>query len=399
MTKGLAPRGPMPLSYYKGHNRAMLSRLLLVWRMRRLSKRAIFVYIALFLLSLLYVVLVPLPTADELLITPRWSRDVASFDATQISENEERGIAFRLANLFGYVTPEGIITYVEEVPFYVAYSDSRFVNYNQGSSEITIRDIYGAPLQNIAQRGYPRLMDERIVVLAANGDTISEWDSSGTLKWQREHHAIISDVALQSNHTLIGLLDGRAILINEDGSLNFEYRDTQPEQQMVIGVALSNDRRFSALASGVNPTHLVVLENRIAAPQEVARLVLPHRIFNLQSLHFLSDNNSLLFERGDTLYYFDTENITLRELRRNVRLLHISHSNCCVAFISSSTTLKQHSGIILQLLHLKLGSMFQLQLPASHQAQPYFISIIDGPPPAILIGFEQSLNYIEGVWE
>ncbi len=377
----------------------MFSKLLLVWRMRRISKRTVGIYTALLFFSLLYVLLVPQPTTDELLIAPRWSRDVASFDVTKISRNEEQVMAFRLANHFGYVTPEGIITHVEPVPFHVSYSESRFANYSQGSSGITIRDIYGDPLQNITQRGYPRLKDERIVMLAANGDTISEWDSSGKLKWRREHHAIISDAALRGNHTLIGLLDGRAILINEDGSLNFEYQDTHPEQQMVIGVALSNDRRFSALASGVNPTYLVVLENRIASTQEVARLILPHRIHHLQPLHFLSDNNSLLFERGGSLYYFDTENITLNELQRNVRLLHISHSNCCAAFISSSSTLEQHSGIILQLLHLRLGPMFQVQLPASHQPQPYFIAISDGPPLAILIGFEQSLNYIEGVWE
>lgn len=371
--------------------------MVFLWRIRRIPRRRVLLYFVLFFISTLYVLIASSPTADEFFMSPQWGVAIEFPNTRTNISNVDSAVGFQLSNLFGYVTSKGIITHVDSVPFDVSYSATRFINYQRDNSEMIIRDIYGTPLQTIKVRGYPRLLDERVVSLAANGDTIMEWDKLGGLRWQREHHTIISDVALQGNHTLIGLLDGRAVLINKNGILNYEYQEPRAKNPMIIGVALSSDRRFSALASGVDPTHLVVLENKFENPREIAHIILPHTRYQLQPLHFLSDNSSVIFERNNTLYHFDVNTVNLQELQNDVRLLDISHSSCCVAFITSSTTLQAHSGITLQILHVELGSIIKVTLPPSRNSQPYFVHITDGPPPALFIGFERALYYIEMV--
>ena len=375
------------------------------WRLRRVSSSAVVSPLVLFALSFGYLFVVSPPTAQELLVYPRWRTELESYDAASAGTiagalpEEQSVVAFRVSDVFGYVSRRGVITYMEAVAFDVSYSDTRFANYTRSGIKTTIKDTRGALVTTISQRGYPRLADERVALLSLTGDTVTEWNTDTTLRWRREHHTIISDIAMRGEHTLIGLLDGSALLINRDGTVNYTYRDDDPHDAVIVGVALSQSRRLSALASGVDPTYLVVLENRPTAPRVLARVALPHTLLRLQPLYFLSEEGDLFFERGGTLYHFDLELNTLTELERTRRTRSLSLARCCAALIVSSRLLEADSGVVLEMLSVKGDSILELPLPHSNRPHPYFVRLVEGDPLGILVGFERALYYVEAQWE
>jgi hypothetical protein len=160
---------------------------------------------------------------------------------------------------------------------------------------------------SVKSHGYPLLEPGGQVLYSINTDRsgLKRIDNEGQILWSMSFPTLITTIALAGEECLLGLLDGRALLVGAEGDVLYQHMPEAGRIPVVLASAVSKDRNQIAMISGIDPQTLTIIERR-------AEQFVPHFMRNLGSdfrrevrLSFSADGRFLFYEVEDGLGVLD----------------------------------------------------------------------------------------------
>lgn len=271
-----------------------------------MKKTQIILVLVLFLAIMLAL---PIRTGTEVLVKPVWARSLDSAPGA----TTDTVTWFRLGNRFGYVDLAGTLRFVEEVLYGVALSDEGYINYSTVSENLLLYDVYGDPDRVCNVQGYPVLNESGSRLFAVKTDLsgLSELarsgESLGGSLWEKDFASPMLCMAVNDEDVVLGLLDGRCILLSNAGEPLHEYRHPELRVPITLGCAITRDSRLIGLVTGIGPQNVVLLERTLAgyAVRFTAQLDSDYR--REVRMRFVEQGAFLLVEGDSSIMTFDTE--------------------------------------------------------------------------------------------
>jgi hypothetical protein len=260
----------------------------------RRRRRAFWLFLP--LLLILYLLLFPRPGGMESVLVPVWASDLAPGKAVPA----EAGAPwyFRAAEDFGYADLQGNLYYVGHILHGLTITDEGFINYGTVPDHVVFMNPRGEFQFSLRNYGYPLLGAGGQTLYSINTDRggIKRVDREGEILWSKIFPTVLTTIAPAGEECLLGLMDGRALLIGPGGEVVYEYSPGGSRIPVVMGAAVSDARDRIALISGIDPQVLTIVERR---PEEFS----PEYTRTLESdfrrevrLSFTPDSRFLFYE-------------------------------------------------------------------------------------------------------
>lgn len=253
--------------------------------------------------TVVYILVFSSPLKKQPAFAPQWIQNLTNpSKVAGLTSNETVG--FRIGDVFGYVTPEGAMKYLDTAQFNVAMSEGRFINYSSVSKNLVEKDSSGRITLTVASRGYPILMAGRFFVIDTDRMAISELDSQGAVLWNREFGSLVTSMEANSSSVVVGLLNGSLVVLNKRGDKTFSYTPGGSRIPVVYGCAISADGQYIAVVSGLDPQKFILLQ-RDASGYRPRRVVDLNRELRQQVLiHFFPNIPYVYVESSGAVDYF-----------------------------------------------------------------------------------------------
>jgi hypothetical protein len=204
------------------------------------------------------------------------------------------------------------LIYVDQTLFDVALSDAGFINYPKVSKNLIFMDTRGVFQYIVESHGYPLLRGDRLYTVNTDLSGLKRLDPESDVLWSIDFVTPITSLSVSEQRCFIGLLDGTARLIDEQGNLVLDHKSAGSRIPVILGTAVQGNRL--ALISGIDPQKLTILFER-------AEELIPVAAFDLDSdyrrevfIRFSDDGNFLYYEEPEGLGVFDLDRKNLSHL-------------------------------------------------------------------------------------
>jgi hypothetical protein len=257
-------------------------------------------------LLILYLLLFPYPGGRETLIRPVWARELTA--AVAPSPNTDRPQwYFRAGDSFGYADLQGNLFYLGRRLHNLSLSDTGFINYGSVPDHVVFMNPRGEFEYSIKSYGYPLLESGGQVLYSVHTDRsgLKRIDSEGEILWSKSFATLITTIALSADQCLLGLMDGRALLIDSEGDVIYQHTLDESRIPVLLGAAISEDRRWIALVSGIDPQLLTIVERRAGQFVPVFTQQLDSDFRREVQVRFDQTARFLFFEVGEGLGMLD----------------------------------------------------------------------------------------------
>lgn len=253
--------------------------------------------------TIVYILVFAAPLKKQPVFTPQWVQNLTDPSKTAGPQSNET-VGFRIGDVFGYVTPEGAIKYLDTAQFNVAMSGARFINYSSVSKNLVVKDNSGRITMTVASRGYPIFMAGRFFTIDTDRMAISELDNQGNVLWSRDFGSLITSIEANSTNTVVGLLSGSVVVLDKRGDVTYSYSPGGSRIAAIYGCAISSDGTYIAVVSGLEPQRFVLL-HRDASGYRPRRIVdLKHELRRQVLLHFYPKIPYVYVESSGAVDYF-----------------------------------------------------------------------------------------------
>ena len=233
---------------------------------------------------------------------PRWvvalPADGAAAAGGPSSGRAPSSTPFQLGGRFGYVRPDGAVTYVGTTLYQVALSTSGFINFTRLGTDWILQDSAGRPVSGFSGSGYPLLSPDgsRLFMVKTDLSGLRECDRGGETLWDRDFPTLVTCLSVQGDRVLVGLLDGSLHALNRQGSPVFDYAPAGSRVPVMVGCAVSPDGSHAAAVSGIDPQYLTVLARRDTGFTPDWKTPLPDQFRREVRVNFSGDARLLLVE-------------------------------------------------------------------------------------------------------
>jgi hypothetical protein len=311
----------------------------------RKQRRGRAFWIFLPLLLFLYLLLFPHPGGRETLLRPIWATELTRGVASAAKEQLPIW-AFRAGESFGYADLEGNLQYVGRRLHNLSLSDIGFMNYGRIPDHVVFMNPRGEFQFSIKTYGYPLLESSGKVLYSINTDRsgLKRIDSEGEILWSKSFPTVLTTIAPVGEQCLVGLMDGRALLIDANGDVMYQYSPPESRIPVLLGAAVSGDQNQIALVSGIDPQTLVVLQRRAEDFVEEFRQILDTDFRREVQLRFSPDGRFLFYEGEGGLSVLDTRKSSCRRLPTEGVLGFVDSSS---EFTAASFRLEGGSGLLI----------------------------------------------------
>jgi hypothetical protein len=214
-------------------------------------------------LLLIYLLLFPHPGGKESIMRPGWAKELTP--GARVSANADAPTwYFRAADSFGYADLQGNLYYVGRTLHNLSLSDAGFLNYGRVPDHVLFMNPRGEFQFSIKSYGYPLLESSGQVLYSIDTDRsgLKRIDNEGQILWSMSFPTTITTITLAAEECLLGLMDGRALLVGAEGDVVYQYNPGGSRIPVLLGTAVSADRNQIAFISGIDPQTLTVVERR-----------------------------------------------------------------------------------------------------------------------------------------
>ena len=215
------------------------------------------------ILLIIYLLLFPHPGGKESIVRPIWAKELVP-GARAPANTDAPTWYFRAADSFGYADLQGNLYYLGQTLHNLSLSDIGFINYGRVPDHVVFMNPRGEFQFSVKSYGYPLLESSGQVLYSINTDRggLKRIDNEGEVLWSMSFPTPIATVALAGEECLLGLLDGRALLVGAEGDVLYQHTPEGSRIPVLLGTAVSADRNHIALISGIDPQTLTVVERR-----------------------------------------------------------------------------------------------------------------------------------------
>jgi hypothetical protein len=196
-------------------------------------------------------------------VRPIWAKELTA--GTIVPTNADAPTwYFRADDSFGYADLQGNLYYLGRTLHNLSLSDIGFINYGRVPDHVIFMNPRGEFQFSIKSYGYPLLESSGQVLYSINTDRsgLKRIDNEGQILWSMSFPTPLTSVALAGEECLLGLMDGRALLVGAEGEVIYQYTPDGSRIPVLLGTAVSSDRNHIALISGIDPQTLTVVERR-----------------------------------------------------------------------------------------------------------------------------------------
>jgi len=222
-----------------------------------------------FLLFIAYLLIAARPIPRETILAPKWLSSLAensSLVASSLFQGSSTGqteglFPFTLGANFGYVDTAGnlVINKIKSGNIYL--SENQWTEYGAQPANIEIKNTAEETILNIENpRGYPVLLDNRVFILGAEQNSLSEIDAGGNVLWTYEFGAPLTCIDAASGLVLTGSIDGVIEIIDSSGKRIFYFEPGGSRYSVILGCAISRAGSRLGVISGVDQQRFLVLE-------------------------------------------------------------------------------------------------------------------------------------------
>jgi hypothetical protein len=254
------------------------------------------------LVFLAYVFVAAQPIPEETILLPRWLSSLESNLQVNLggsSPDPAVVIPFRLGNRFGYIDDSGqyINNRILENGF-LSISAERWSVYEVKPSSVQIFDPRLQTLVTIDNpRGYPVFLDNRILLLGNEQNSISAVDDSGNIIWTYDFSSPLTCIDAAAGFVLAGTLDGVVELLDSRGRLAFSFEPGGSRLAAIYGCAISQDGTRLAVISGIDNQRFLVLEQSGDSYRVVYHEFLSGGFRRAVHVRFIDNDSRIVFER------------------------------------------------------------------------------------------------------
>jgi hypothetical protein len=270
------------------------------------------------ILLFLYLLLFPHPGGRESLVRPVWAAGLVPVVPSAVKE-ELPIWAFRAGDSFGYADLQGNVHFLSRSLHNLSLSDRGFINYGKVPDHVVFMNPRGEFQFSVKSYGYPLLEPGGTVLYSINTDRsgLKRIDGDGEILWSKSFPTLLTTIVPIAEQCLIGLMDGRALLIGPDGDMIYQYSPQGSRIPVVLGAAVSQDQNQIALICGIDPQMLVVIRRRAEEFVQDFSQELDSDFRREVQMRFTPDARFLFYEVEGGLSVLDTRKASSRRLAAN----------------------------------------------------------------------------------
>jgi hypothetical protein len=271
------------------------------------NKKGHFAIIALIFFFYFFTASRPIPL--ENVLSPRWLSSLESDQPVLISNAwqdssggwEGAPIPFMLGSRFGYVDSSGYFTINKENTDEISMSAEMWTEYEAEPALIEIKNFSGETILSIKDpRGYPLLLDGRVLILGSEQNKLSEIGPDGNIMWTYDFGAPLTCVDAAAGLILTGSIDGIIEILDSNGNRVFFFEPGGSRYTVILGCALSSSGLRLGIICGIEEQRFLLLERYGNAGGEYK--VIHHEFLESgfrRPVHiaFIDEDHKVIFER------------------------------------------------------------------------------------------------------
>jgi hypothetical protein len=205
-----------------------------------------------------YFFIFPRPTKGEYVLRPE---KLSAFEETGGAAATPGGSRIAIRSGYSAVYLDGDLAVTRVGSAEKMAADDRWMAIS-GATGLEITDPDGRILSRSAESGYPVARNGNLFLYDGEGRIGKIRPANGGVLWRREYLSPVTVLDSVEGRTLIGLLDGRVEILDDDQGVVFEYKPGGSRIEAVYGGALSSDGSMVALVAGLDPQRFILLQER-----------------------------------------------------------------------------------------------------------------------------------------
>jgi hypothetical protein len=169
------------------------------------------------------------------------------------------GSFFRLGEHQGYWSEDG--TLLQSLPLkpQMVTDGQRFAWYDSVGEQIVVEGIKGVLFQ-VKDQKYPYWSGGRLFALDENRLALTALGAAGQTLWTKHFSSLISAVDANSEHTVVGTLDGKVQVFDLKGNSAGPFVPGGSRVPVIFNVAISRDGQRLLVLAGIDPKRFLLLE-------------------------------------------------------------------------------------------------------------------------------------------
>jgi hypothetical protein len=218
------------------------------------------------LLFILYFFTASRPIPLENVLSPRWLSSLETEQTVMIggaARDSDGGglLPFTMENRFGYVDAAGRFAVNKEKTGEIGLSRDLWTEYGAEPALVEIKNISGETALSVKDpRGYPLLIDGRVLIIGSEQNKLSEAGPDGNILWTYDFGAPLTCVDAAAGLILTGSIDGIIEILDAGGKRVFVFEPGGSRYTVALGCAISRDGSRLGIVCGVEEQRFLLLE-------------------------------------------------------------------------------------------------------------------------------------------
>ncbi|QEN07916.1 hypothetical protein EXM22_07905 [Oceanispirochaeta crateris] len=209
----------------------------------------------------------------------------------------------------GVLLPDGGTPYLLNEEERAAVSESHFL-IQSTSASLILKDLESQSEKIIPSQDYPLILSGHFYAADFGSAILEEFDSSGKSLWKWRGTSPITAISASTLCTVFGSVDGRIRIFSRQGEMTEFIPGDQREDNVIYGIAFSQDCSKLAVLSGLNKQYIRQYHLKEDEAPELfheelleSRFSRPVKLFYSESasLLWVEQESSLLQYRGADL--------------------------------------------------------------------------------------------------
>ncbi len=248
----------------------------------------IFIFMLIYLFSAVQI------SEKKLDIKPEWTIKIDE-NAVMPAPLTGKPIPFRLNNVMGYCTEDGMLVSLIPIEKNAAISADFWALYDN-NAENTFFFTSGNEQSGVIDRaGFPFFTQNGIFVFHPGGASFSRHNDKGLTQWLYEYYAPLTAFSVSHAGCAAGYADGNLTCIDSEGKIAARFYPGGSELEVIFGAALSQNGKYAACISGLNPQRIIAAELENGKAKIIHHEELTEELTEQTLVRFSEDNKYVFF--------------------------------------------------------------------------------------------------------
>ena len=222
-------------------------------------------------LIVLYLLVFPISTGEELVIRRAWS--VSARNAPLVTTSPAATgplIPVDMTDSFAYLTGDGLVVGRGIVAHRIALSPYGFIGFGRDPDQLVLQNPDGSFQATIPQSGYPQFSGDGFFVKSGGDTVVAAYSPDGNMRWRAEFEGQVASLSSRDGLSLLLMLSGGIVVIDSLGRRIPVEGIVNPYTLITYGGAIHAPSGLVAAVYG--PTDPSIILHRLTADQLIPAL-------------------------------------------------------------------------------------------------------------------------------